>query len=987
MIEVYVLGILSSLGYVVNRMTGSTPQSRPPAADKPSRRDSPSMTNIYASDNVEATRRVERAAAQKMYAASLDPSRSRVVGRNYAVDAGSVTSLTGRRIAKEDFTHANMVPFFGGRVKQNMNTEANNALLESFTGSTSVMQKNKVEALSFGDTRNDVNNVTGAPDNGEFYRDRYQVPKARNNEFPIAPIHVGPGLNQGYTSGPTGGFQQFDAREFEYDPTISDLRAQLNPNASTAFGMTDNQQVTYTGRVVDGQREKLPANTTDIGRVQKNRAETCHVQTPGQLLRSTVQGGLKPMQPQDHLLKDTARQTTSVEYQGPAHFAGAKRLAVTPAARPTTRAQLKTSGPANASLSGYGIGAADDYGKANIKIYTNSRQVSTAKVYQGSLVSMVKAMTAPLVDALKGSRKEITTDTFRRFGNAAPANARRSTLAVPDAMRTTVKETSIHDAHGSTGNVGTGVKKVRVYDPSDVPRTTIKEGTLFDEYGMGSIADGAPRGQVYDESDVPRTTVKETTSFDELAFGHIDTGSRKSTVRDPADTLKTTVNETTLADGYGMGSLDPGARKGTVYDPEDAPPTTVNETTLTDVYGMGAVGTGHTRPTVHDPTDVPRTTTKETTLHDEFGMGSIDAGLRKTTVHDSDDVFRVTVKEATMFDEFGMGSVAGAMKRHRVRDPNDVSRTTVNETTLTDASGMGSMARAALKSTVVDVNHVARTTVKETLLHDGDGRGTVTGARQMYVYDPEEVARDTIRQTLERQACELNFQSGLKRGKVVDATDRARATIKETTLTSHYGNVDGARGGDGAYTTTSYVAKPTQKEKLSDTDRIGTVGRDRGGGYETNVAVAKPVKRQFLSDNDYFGDAVSSTKQPASIVEYRNARQSARQETILEGRDPTHSGPKASSSKDAYGDVSLSRMRLQERRQDNHDRGNVASRPMCNETSTKMRNTYDQYDAARLDPHVLDSLKTNPFAIDLARPAPSPDAPRVAAVHTLDEDR
>ena len=44
-----------------------------------------------------------------------------------------------------------------------------------------------------------------------------------------------------------------------------------------------------------------------------------------------------------------------------------------------------------------------------------------------------------------------------------------------DILRTTIKETNIHDTR--TGNVN-GPNKITVYDPNDIMRTTIKETNI-----------------------------------------------------------------------------------------------------------------------------------------------------------------------------------------------------------------------------------------------------------------------------------------------------------------------------------------------------------------------------------------------------------------------------------------------------------------------------------------------------------------------------
>ena len=65
---------------------------------------------------------------------------------SYSEDANVISSLSGQKISSSDFTHNNMVPFFGGRVRQNVGAQTNSGILDSYTGS-GVTQIKKKEVL------------------------------------------------------------------------------------------------------------------------------------------------------------------------------------------------------------------------------------------------------------------------------------------------------------------------------------------------------------------------------------------------------------------------------------------------------------------------------------------------------------------------------------------------------------------------------------------------------------------------------------------------------------------------------------------------------------------------------------------------------------------------------------------------------------------------------------------------------------------------
>jgi hypothetical protein len=156
-------------------------------------------------------------------------------------------SLTGELVDENTFTHNNMDPYFGGNIRQNMDIDRNAVLLENFTG-VSDIPKQKCEVKTFYDKSKDMGNVFGVSNNNDYYRDRIEQPRLRNNEVPIEQIRVGPGLNQGYTAKPVGGFQQFEDGEIARagEKCVDQLRVKTNPKE------------TFKGRNVDGMKAKLP---------------------------------------------------------------------------------------------------------------------------------------------------------------------------------------------------------------------------------------------------------------------------------------------------------------------------------------------------------------------------------------------------------------------------------------------------------------------------------------------------------------------------------------------------------------------------------------------------------------------------------------------------------------------------------------------------------------------------------------------------------
>jgi hypothetical protein len=104
-----------------------------------------------------------------------------------------------------------------------------------------------------------MSNVYGTQNLDGYMLDSYYVSNIRENETPIEKVYVGPGLNQGYTNEPSGGFQQADTRDYILPKTTDEIRVKTNP------------KISYYGRINPGEKIAKPGK---IGTVYKNRPDT-----------------------------------------------------------------------------------------------------------------------------------------------------------------------------------------------------------------------------------------------------------------------------------------------------------------------------------------------------------------------------------------------------------------------------------------------------------------------------------------------------------------------------------------------------------------------------------------------------------------------------------------------------------------------------------------------------------------------------------------
>ena len=547
MIELYVVITLLGIGYLFNQ-TKISPTNFP---SKLSHNEKPSNSTPYKSSYVKNTFDIEKALAAR----SL--KNNNVVKR----DGEFVRSqLTGRNIPSKEFVHNNMMPFFKRTINQNMAIDGNKNILETFGSSynSDIPRKQEREPLFIPEK--DVNFQNGIPNLTSFYEDRYVKPIARNNTLPFEQVRVGPGLGKGYDDKPVGGYQQDDMLEMIMPKTVDEMRVKTNPKQ------------TFESRTVDGMKGTKRGK---IGEIKKNRVETYYENDENRYFKTTG-AYLKNKQQPCIIDKPTSRQDNNIEYQGiPYANKGSKGRAEV---KDPNKNQLEGFDIANPKIHG-GPGDKHDFGKGNILVYKNERDFTTTRTYQGNVTSIVKAIIAPLEDVMKISKKEYMVDNPRHYGQMSVQIPSKPVVRDPnDVTRTTIKETTLHDAQ--VLNLVGGAKKSVIYDPNHVARTTLKETMLHDS-SLLNLKANVFKTHVFDPNDVAKTTIKETLLHDTQPMniathetrGKVYTDEKaKTTLRETLDHVETTINVANVV------------KKGKVFDPNNIAKTTIKETTLHENY-------------------------------------------------------------------------------------------------------------------------------------------------------------------------------------------------------------------------------------------------------------------------------------------------------------------------------------------------------------------------------------------------------------------
>lgn len=202
--------------------------------------------------------------------------------------------------------HNNMVPFYGAKVTQNMVSGANSSILDSFSG-TGKEQFQKREIASLYDVAPGMGIPFGNQNESDFYQSRMVAGMKMNNVFPIERVNVGPGLNDGYTNKPSGGFQQFN-----------ELQEYAKPRTTDEIRTVNKPKISYDKPMIPGAH--YITNPGLQAPVNKNRPDTFAVLTDkdGNMpyLNTTTGAQVAPASFPAQIQKEQQRESTNIEYYG-----------------------------------------------------------------------------------------------------------------------------------------------------------------------------------------------------------------------------------------------------------------------------------------------------------------------------------------------------------------------------------------------------------------------------------------------------------------------------------------------------------------------------------------------------------------------------------------------------------------------------------------------------------------------------------------------
>ena len=417
-----------------------------------------------------------------------------------------ISQLSGENMTNEQFQHNNMVPYFGAKIKGNYdNYKINENILDNMNGSGSQMKSKEERAPLFTPSEN-MNYANGAPNMNDFYQSRVNPSMNMSNIKPWKEEQVGPGINQGYTTEGTGGYNSALQNRESYMPkNVDELRIETNKKETYCLtGHEGPLSAPIKERGQFGAMEKhLPDRHYEVG-------EDRWFKTTGLEKKQTARS--------QHIDKEVNRQTTTREYEGNArgnnHINYSKNTF-----SPSDKIQLGQEQFTPASSNDKYSPHVNDYGSKNYLNYKNNRSVNKNDLGFGAVGSGIGAVIAPLIEVLRPTRKENVIGNIRLHGDIVPNNP-KSYINNQNKIRITNRQMNPNSLnHYNVQNQHDAIGGYEI-DNSTVVPTNRNETTGYYSGVMGGS--GTQHGETSYDAVYRQTNndMKEATTYNRTAQGN-----------------------------------------------------------------------------------------------------------------------------------------------------------------------------------------------------------------------------------------------------------------------------------------------------------------------------------------------------------------------------------------------------------------------------------------------------------------------------------
>lgn len=369
----------------------------------------------------------------------------------------SVYSLTGNYLESNEFKHNNMVPFYGGKMYGgNFKDDMAQSQLDNMVGTGSQTIK-KIEQAPLFKPEDNIQWAYGSPDMSDFYQSRVNPGTVNNHALPFQQQNVGPGLNKGFSSEGSNGFNSgMEARDLWLDKTVDELRIATNPKESfSLFGL-------------EGPAEAPITNVGKIGTVEKYRPDTFFINTQDRWLTTTGQEKGNRLVPIE-MIKDGKSNIDAINYMGPATSA-LKTAGYTPInTELSKRNELESFDKYPTHSYGGNAGHTDIHLKNTFIEKNNRSSNSQSNFFGANFNRSIGAAILPFMDILKPTRKEEFSCNLYLGGAGSSVSQYNNNK---EKVSSTIKESTLYTPHSFVGQQIGGGYMTNNQTPTGTQRTT-----------------------------------------------------------------------------------------------------------------------------------------------------------------------------------------------------------------------------------------------------------------------------------------------------------------------------------------------------------------------------------------------------------------------------------------------------------------------------------------------------------------------------------
>ena len=350
-----------------------------------------------------------------------------------------IYSMSGQYVDANNFGHNNMVPFVGGKIKgQVYNENMAETLLDNMVGSGSQVIK-KIEQAPLFKPEDHVQWPNGAPNMSEFYQSRVNPGIMNSMAKPFESAHVGPGLDQGYTTNGSLGYNSgMEARDKWLPKTVDELRIKTNPKLE--FGL-DN---------LEGPSYSHVQNRGIIGKVEKYNPDGFYIQTQDRWLTTTGQEKGQALRPVQEL-PGTSRSVDNLSYSGVASATENGNYAPQNYEK-SRRPEPISCDVAHSSATGRGPNQAMDMKQGHSNRATGRSMMKQPDTMRSGFSGAIGSVIAPLLDVFRQYKKEEFGQNVRIYGSGGSTVSDSYVYNPNVGTPTTIKETTLYSPNMYYGN-------------------------------------------------------------------------------------------------------------------------------------------------------------------------------------------------------------------------------------------------------------------------------------------------------------------------------------------------------------------------------------------------------------------------------------------------------------------------------------------------------------------------------------------------------